>query len=204
MSDADGVDDLRQRIEEALVEAGRASLYLADANESDPRYRSHAVRMPTVKAIWRQVRSDVRALNDDEKLELASRLVESGYGEQQTIANLVLELMVDRFEPEHLATIDEIVHQLHGWSKVDTFATGIVKRLLDRFPDEIVELARAWNTDPDPWPRRMSVVIFTRSVAASGRFDEVASELCDNLAGDPHLHVRKGVAWARRDLTRTQ
>jgi 3-methyladenine DNA glycosylase AlkD len=115
----------------------------------------------------------------------------------------VLELMADRFEAEHLVLLDGFVHHLYGWSKVDTFATGIVRRLLDRFPDELVELARAWNVDPDPWTRRMSVAIFTRSVAASGRFNEVGLELCANLADDPHPHVRKGVAWAQRDLTRT-
>lgn len=196
--------ELHERIVEALTEAGRTSLYLADADETDPRYRSYGVRMPAVRAIWREVRPSVQALDDDEKLDLATVLVESGFGEQQTIANLVLGLMAGRFEAEHLTLLDELVHHLHGWSKVDTFATGIIKQLLDRFPNEIVELARAWNRDPDSWPRRLSVVIFTRSVAASGRFTDVALELCDNLDGDTHLHVRKGVAWTRKDLAKAK
>jgi 3-methyladenine DNA glycosylase AlkD len=40
------------------------------------------------------------------------------------------------------------------------------------------------------------VVVFTRRVAESGQFTEIALELCERLAADPHVHVRKGVGWA--------
>jgi 3-methyladenine DNA glycosylase AlkD len=198
----DTPDSIHRQLVDALEAAGSRSLYLADANETDPRYRSYGVRMPEVRAIWRSVRPMVKALDDDQRLDLTTLLIESGYGEQQTLANLVLEQMADRLDVEHLSIVDEYVHLLHGWSKVDTFATGIIRRLLDRYPDELVELARAWSSDPDPWLRRMSVVIFTRRVAESGRFTAVALELCDNLAEDPHPHVRTGVAWARKDLAK--
>lgn len=34
--------------------------------------------------------------------------------------------------------------------------------------DPMLDLAHAWNGDADRWPRRASVVLFTRKVAASG------------------------------------
>lgn len=50
------------------------------------------------------------------------------------------------------------------------------------------------------WLRRMSVVIFTRKVAKSGQFTDIALEMCDNLIHAEEDLVQKGVGWALKDL----
>ena len=63
-------------------------------------------------------------------------------------------------------------------------------------------MARDWNGDDDLWLRRASVVLFTRKVAQSGLYTEVALELCDRLKHDAEDMVRKGVGWCLKDVMR--
>jgi 3-methyladenine DNA glycosylase AlkD len=194
---------IHEALVRALVRAGEQSPYVADANEPDARYLSYGVRAPALRGIWRSHLEQVRGLSAAHRLDLAKLLIESGYGEQQSLGSFVLELMPGHFTTANLSIIDDFVRCLRGWSKVDTFATGILQTLLLMHPEEVTSMCRSWNIDPDPWPRRTSVVIFTRKVAASGQFTDVALTLCDLLIDDPHLHVRKGVGWALKDLMRS-
>jgi hypothetical protein len=86
--------------------------------------------------------------------------------------------------------------------RLHDFCWSILRVLLERHTDAMLELARRWNADPDPWLRRASVVLFTRKAGESGRFTDVALELCNNLAHDDHDMVRKGVGWALKDVMR--
>ncbi|TVR56549.1 MAG: DNA alkylation repair protein [Spirochaetaceae bacterium] len=197
-----GTKPIHSSLVAALTVEGERSPYAADANEPDPRYLSYGVRAPAVRAVWRSHRDRIGSLPPLDRLELATLLIESGYGEQQTLGSSILELMPEVFTAKNLGLIDGFVHCLRGWSKVDTFATGILRILLSFHPDEMIDMCRSWNVDPDPWPRRTSVVIFTREVAESGRFTDIALEMCAPLARDPHMHVRKGVGWTLKDLMR--
>lgn len=86
----------------ALARAGEQSPYLADANELDPRYLSYGVRAPALRAIWRAHREQVRDLSPADRLDLATLLFESGYGEQQSVGSLVLETTPEYFTAENL------------------------------------------------------------------------------------------------------
>ena len=192
---------LHRSIVEQLRAAGRRSGYRADADEKDPRYRSYGARAADKAGVVREHRAAIKALGPDEKLDLANRLIESGYGEQQDVALSVLEQL--DLGPTDMDMIDGFVRRLHGWSKIDAYAGTILKHLLERHPEAVIAKVREWNRDPDLWLRRASVVVFTRKVAASGRFNDVALELCDTLARDDEDMVRKGVGWALKDLMRS-
>jgi 3-methyladenine DNA glycosylase AlkD len=194
---------LQQSIAEQLAEAGRGSGYLADANEQDPRYRSYGARAAAKSRVIKAHRAAIDELANDQKLDLAKRLIESHYGEQQSVAMYVLEQMPGYFHPANLGIVDEFIRHMHGWSKVDSFTGGLLADLLFRYPKPVIALADEWNEDPDLWLRRASVALFTRKVAASRRFTDIAAELCDNLAFDPELMVQKAVAWSLKDLMRS-
>jgi 3-methyladenine DNA glycosylase AlkD len=194
---------LQQSIADQLAEAGRGSGYAADANEQDPRYRSYGARAAAKSKVIKVHRGAILALSDDEKLELAGRLIRSRYGEQQTVGMFVLEQMPSYFNPRNLTIVDDFLRCMHGWSKVDSFTGGLLADLLLRYPKPMIVLADEWNGDPDLWLRRASVALFTRKVAASGRFTDVALELCGHLAFDREGMVQKGVGWALKDLMRS-
>ena len=191
---------LYEAIVNDLVENGRDSPYTADANEPDPRYKSYGVRAAGKKQIIKTHRAAINALPIDEKRQLARRLVESRYGEQQSVALYILEQMVDYFTPDKFDELDSLIRCLHGWSKIDAYTGSFLRELLFRYPDELIALVHQWNQDDDLWLRRASVVLFTRKVARSGLYNDVALALCDNLIYDPEKLVQKGVGWSLKDM----
>ena len=185
-----------------LVSAGRESRYRADADEPDPRYRSYGVRAAGKKEIIRTHRQAIRGLNRQEQLELARQLVESEYGEQQSVAIFILEPNYKYFSPDRFAELDRLVRYLHGWSKIDAYTGSLLREVLFKHPDEFTDLVAEWNQDQDLWLRRASVVLFTRKVASSGQFNDVALKFCENLVYDQEDLVLKGVGWSLKDMMR--
>ena len=197
------VNSLYNSIVRDLELAGRESSYRADANEPDPRYKSYGVRADGRKAIIRTHREAIRDLKNQEQLELAQKLIESEYGEQQKIALFILESHPSYFSPDKFDQIDRVVRYLHGWSNIDSYTGTFLRDVLFRYPDGFIDLVRRWNRDEDLWLRRASVVLFTRKVAKSGQFNDVALDFCENLIYDEELLVQKGVGWSLKDLMRS-
>jgi len=195
--------DLYNEIVMRLERAGRQSPYFTDANETDARYFAYGVRAPEMKVLISEFRVRLNALPLDSKLELANRFLDSGFGEQKTIALHLYNQIVDYFTPNTFNELDQIVRRLHGWSKVDAYTGSLVTTVLFAHPRECQALIQQWNNDQDLWLRRASVVLFTRHVAGSGRFTSFALELCENLKNDKELLVQKGVGWCLKDLLKT-
>ena len=57
---------------------------------------------------------------------------------------------------------------------------------------------RTWLSHPDVG----GVVLFTRKVASSGQFKDVALNFCENLVYDQEDLVLKGVGWSLKDMMR--
>ena len=186
-----------------LVEAGRGSLYAADANEPDPRYKGHGVRAQQKRNIFKQHRAAIQALPAASQLALATQLIESRYGEQQHIALFILEPLAANFTPDRFDTLDHFIRCLHGWSKIDGYIGSLLRDVLLSYPAELLKLVNQWNQDPDLWLRRASVVLITRKVAKSGTFNDSGLKFCDRLRHDPEDLVQKGVGWCLKDMLRS-
>ncbi len=197
-------DDLYNAIVAALEDAGRGTGYVADANEPDPRYRSYGVRAPAMKQLIAGFKPQWRPLDAKRRLALATRLVTSGYGEQQTVALSLLDPLTGHFPPARFDAVDQLTRHLHGWSKIDAYTGSFLRRIFEAHPVEFLELVKQWNTDEDLWLRRASVVLFTRKVAKAGVYTDTALTLCDNLKHDAQDLVRKGVGWCLKDLMRVE
>ncbi len=183
--------------------AGCNSHYQADANESDPRYKSYGVRAAGRKQIIRTHKDAVRNLQFNQQLALAEKFLYSEYGEQQSFALFILEPFASYFSPDKFDQLNKYIRYLHGWSKIDSYTGTLLRDVLFQYPDQFIDLVRSWNQDEDIWLRRASVVLFTRKVAESGEFNDVALELCENLVFDQELLVQKGVGWSLKDLMRS-
>lgn len=155
-----------------------------------------------MKALIAKHKAEIRDLDLQDKLDLATTLIRSGYGEQKSVALHVLQQVSSYFTPNRFDLLDELVRGLHGWSKIDSITGTVLKDVLERHPKELIKLVERWNSDVDLWMRRASVVLFTRKVARSGKYNDVALRHCDNLKHDPQDMVRKGVGWALKDLMR--
>ena len=197
-------DILYQQLVAELEAAGERSPYTADANEPDPRYKAYGVRMPERKAIFKAHKPALKKLSAAEQIDLAERLIQSGFGEQQTMGLYILQPLAKTFTPDTFERIDGWMRTLVGWSKVDEFGGTFLRDILFLHPEPLLEWVRRWNQDADMWLRRLSVVIFTRRVAKSGAFTDIALELCHNLIysekGAAEDLVQKGIGWALKDL----
>ncbi len=194
------IDTLYHSIVSQLQSLGAISPYKADANEPDPNYLSYGVRRAGKAQVFKDHRAAIKQLSDEEKRKLAYCLLESGYGEQQEIALLILAQILDYYTPEKVDEINWIIHQMRGWSKVDSYVGSFLHPLLNKYPDTILGLAKQWNKDSNRWLRRTSVVLFTRKVGSAGLHTDEALALCDNLVFDTEDLVLKGVGWALKDI----
>lgn len=184
----------------SLEAAGNRSPYVSDANEPDPRYRGYGVRSPEMKKLISGFQNEFISMPAASKLRLATRFLDSGYGEQKTVALHLFNQIADYFEPDKFELLDHIFRNLHGWSKIDAYTGSLLRTILFSYPDECLQLVSQWNKDKDRWLRRASVVLFTRKVASSGQFTSVALKYCDHIKHDSEDLVLKGVGWCLKDL----
>jgi len=196
------IDQLHASISVRLDDLGKASAYVADANEPDPRYLGYGVRAQEMKRVVSGLRPAFRALDTEQKVELATRLISSGYGEQKTVALALLEAVPDHFPPERFDVLEQLIRGLHGWSKIDAYTGSFLPMVLRAHEADFLQQLERWNGDKDLWLRRASVVIFTRKVAKSGLYKDAALRNCNALINDPEHLVQTGVGWCLRDLMR--
>lgn len=196
------IDELQRAISTQLSALGKDTPYVADANEPDPRYLGYGVRAPEMKRFISSLKPDFRALDTEQKVELATRLISSGYGEQKSVALALLETVPDYFTPERFGQLETLVGGLHGWSKIDSVTKLFLPKILERHERELIDLMGRWNAHEDRWLRRASVVLFTRKVAKSKSFKDVAVQHCNTLLHDDEHLVQTGVGWCLRDLMR--
>ena len=161
-----------------------------------------APQMYRLFATWRD---EFAALTLDQRFKLAGLLLASHIEEEGHAAMAVLRSGVDEITPPSFRKLDALLDDFSSWSITDDFATGaagIKGRLLQKYPDETLRLLDRWSKASNRWKRRVSVVTFTRRVAASGVYLEQALVLCERLQHDPDDLVQKGVGWALKDCIR--
>ena len=197
------VEDIYQSILQELKSCALSSAYNQDADERDPKYKSYGVRIPQVREIIKNHRQEILRLSHEDRLELAQKLISSEMGEQQTIAFFVLESMTVYFTPDKFHLLDEFISHMFGWSKIDGFCGGFLQMILEKYPEPLIALVKKWNKSNNVWEKRASVVLFTRKIAVSGKYNDIALSLCSNLVHDNHDLVRKGVGWSLKDMMRS-
>eukprot|EP01102_Stenamoeba_stenopodia_P011101 TRINITY_DN3394_c0_g6_i1.p1 TRINITY_DN3394_c0_g6~~TRINITY_DN3394_c0_g6_i1.p1 ORF type:complete len:642 (+),score=204.13 TRINITY_DN3394_c0_g6_i1:180-2105(+) len=143
--------------------------------------------------------------NFNEKLELANRLFNQELEETITLATCILEKCVHDWPPpthdDNCAFnyLDKCLDRFHSWGSVDSFCCGFMQDLIVKYPKETMELLSKWNSSPNVWKRRASVVVFCRKLAKTGRFVDEALSLCANLVEDKEELVLKAVGWCLKD-----
>ena len=167
-----------------------------------PGHRSYGIRTPEFRALSKQYKSCLKQLSLDERVKLARMFFKSGFSEQASFGNMMLELSIKDIELRHLSFLDEVAGYLSNWGTTDGFCIGTIQPILRKYPEETLKLLRKWNSSESLWKRRASVVVFTRKIGESGDFTDDALELCNNLIWDKEDMVRKGVGWALKDTMR--
>jgi len=92
-------------------------------------------------------------------------------------------------------------NQVDDWGLCDALAK-LYTRILELMPDEVYRQLQEWNTDPDLWKRRQSVVsllYYSRTKKQYLPFEKITA-LLTPLITDREYYVQKGVGWSLREL----
>jgi 3-methyladenine DNA glycosylase AlkD len=87
------------------------------------------------------------------------------------------------------------------WGLCDALAK-IYTKILVVAPEEVYAQLEKWNTDPNLWMRRQSVVsllYYSRTKKQFPSFTQIEA-LIVQLLGDKEYYVQKGVGWAMREM----
>jgi 3-methyladenine DNA glycosylase AlkD len=181
------------------TEASEARIQWFEEQHKGSTLRSYGIKTSKVRRLIGRYRGRFKQLNLETKFELAKRFYESGFFEQATIGDAVVELSVPSLTPTHFDRLDEVASCFNNWASVDWLCLRVLQPLLLKYREATLTLVKRWNRSKNKWKRRASVVAFVRKIGASGDFTDEALELCDNLVWDKEDIVQKGVGWALKD-----
>jgi len=163
--------------------------------------RSYGLKAPDIYAIYKRHRRSFQQLTHKDKLSLAKQCMKSEFFEEQGIGITALGYAIDDMTVKDLKVIDEVTKYLRNWGVTDWFGS-ITQPLLEKFPKAMIKQLRRWNKSDHTWQQRLSVVTFTRKIGESGKYTDIALELCDNLIWDERDLIRKAVGWCLKDIMR--
>lgn len=170
-----------------------------------PPITSYGLKVPGQRAMWKRWAPRFAQLTITQRLALAKALLASRVQEEGHFGIAALRGGQAELTPAHYDKLDALVDDFSSWHMCDDFASGkgsVTEFLLRRYPKKTLRLLRRWNTSPNLWKRRISVITFTRALAESGDFLDESLRLCEALEGDPEDLVQKGVGWALKDSMR--
>jgi 3-methyladenine DNA glycosylase AlkD len=162
-------------------------------------YLSYGLKASEFRKILKEFRPKFLKLSFQERMDLASRLLQVHIGELGHMGIHIVSLSVKDLGPKHFVYLDSLPEHFRSWSHVDHLSLGVMQPLLGRYREETLKLLEEWSRSPIRWKRRASVVTFVRKVAESGEFTEEVVHLCENLIWDEEDIVQKGVGWALKD-----
>ncbi len=194
------ITELRRRIEE--ITGCRKPKPERRFHKHD-QYISYSLKTADFRKLMKEFRPRFLELGLSERLKLAQKLLGKHIGELGHAGIYVLTLSVEQLQPRNFSLLDAVVDDFRSWSHVDHFCTEVMASLLFKFPEKTLALLEKWNSSPNRFKRRASVVAFTYNVAKSAQFTEEAIRLCENLVRDDEDTVRKGLGWALKDNMRS-
>ena len=117
------------------------------------------------------------------------------------IAVELLELFVDRLEPDDIEFLERLLRESRTWALVDGLAASVVGPLVERYGEMGTVLDR-WAADGDFWLRRSALLALLVPLRrGEGDFDRF-SRYADAMLDDDEFFIRKAIGWVLRDTAR--
>ncbi|SHG78252.1 3-methyladenine DNA glycosylase AlkD [Jatrophihabitans endophyticus] len=198
-ADAAFVTTVRRRLHE-LAEPARAPQMRAYMKSSMPFL---GVRVPQVRAV---VRAEAREQPPGSPTQLVATVLalwrSAEFREERYAATALLGAPSTRSlrRPEHVTVLEELIVAGAWWDHVDELSHR-VGDLLREFPDAVRPAVVRWQTEPDRWLRRSSIIC---QLGCRDRTDlDLLVAAVDANAADPDFFLRKAIGWALREYART-
>jgi 3-methyladenine DNA glycosylase AlkD len=151
----------------------------------------YGVKTPVINEIVRKYKVG--------SFELAEELWDSGALEERIIAIKILE-KTGKQDPRRLFRLfRRFSKQIDNWAVCDGMGMQFLRPVVKTHVEEIFALAEKMNVSPDPWQRRLSLVMvewYTRDK----EMHPAIHRLVNNLEGDKEYYVKKAVGWLQRNF----
>ncbi|MFZ5950134.1 MAG: DNA alkylation repair protein [Candidatus Rifleibacteriota bacterium] len=102
---------------------------------------------------------------------------------------------------QEFTTIADWIERCDNWAHSDCLSS-IYARALEENPKLVWPVLKSWNSSPNPWKRRQSVVsmlYYSRLRKSWPPFKQMI-EMVKSLLNDEDYYVQKGVGWAIREI----
>ncbi len=134
-------------------------------------------------------------------IELVKALWKSGALEEKMLAAKMLGKIARKNPEATLKLVAIFSKQISDWAVCDTLGMQSVKPLVKTHQHDIFSLAASINRSPDPWQRRLSLVLvewYTRDKSAHAAIRKLVNTVKD----DREYYVKKAVEWIERNMTK--
>lgn len=205
------VRDVPPHADDILIAAVRDELRTsADPVRAAGMARYMRSAMPCLGVRMPQVRATVRAQARLRPPQSAAVLHESvlvlwrqaAYREERYAATELLNTAAARRlrEPQLIELCEELIVSGAWWDHVDEVSQR-VGELLRQFPGDIRPIVASWESSPDRWLRRASIIC---QRSARDRTDlALLTDAIRANADDPDFFIRKAIGWALRSYAYT-
>jgi len=183
----------------AEKEASKKRIAWFQQQHKGSEVKCYGIKTPQVRKLIRGYSERFQHLGLQERFDLAIMFYKSGFFEQATVGNALLELNNESITPDSFDSLDKVVGCFSNWASVDRLCLHVIQPLLLKYRAETLSLLKKWNRSENMWKRRASIVAFVWKIGSSGEFTDTVLEFCENLIWDKEDLVLKGVGWALRD-----
>ena len=155
------------------------------------KQKIYGVKMPELNALAKQYK--------EHGFELAEALWQSGALEEKIIAVKMLETTGKKDPERLLKLVQRFAEGIDNWAVCDAVGMQMVRSIVKTHRDEIFQLAKKYNASPNPWKRRLSLVLvewYTRDPSAHADINKLVKP----LEKDKEYYVKKAVEWIKRNL----
>ncbi len=151
----------------------------------------YGVKTPALNALAKQYK--------EYGFDLAEVLWAAGAMEEKIIAVKIVEKMGKQDPERLLKLVQKFANGIDNWAVCDAVGMQSVRSIVKTHRTEIFKLAEKFNRSPDPWKRRLSLVLVEWYTRDPSTHPDIR-KLVKALENDPEYYVKKGVEWIRRNL----
>jgi len=158
------------------------------------------VRLPEIRQISREFYSQVKNLGKTEFFGICEELLDTGIGEETTIAFDWAWRRKSQYELEDFSRFESWLERyVSNWGHCDDISCHSVGFMLHKWP-KLAENMPKWGKSSNRWLRRSSAVSLIYPVRREVLVDK-AFEIADILIEDEDDLVRKGYGWLLKEVS---
>ena len=196
------IDQIVQEVHQLLKQSGNAQRGIMQKKYLKSPFRFYGVSRPEMQRIGKSIKKKYAKLDQEELLDMCSRLWESDYHESKSVSIDLLNLYRKQLDHKSLDFIDHMIDTATGWDHIDEIAVRLIGHLLmtdKQHFDYLKICAQSENF----WKRRVSIIAQLKLFKTENCDKELFFTLCSEHLYEKEFFIRKAIGWGLRELSKS-